>query len=154
MAELVAGFTRALQPDLVVETGTYRGGTAAAIGQALRKNRHGQLITIEADPGLVRVARARVRRLPVTVLHGDSLAVLPKALTGRIVQLCWLDSSPHIRGRELAMLAPFLDGGAVIGVHDTRPGRPPARALELLQHGLNVLTLRTPRGVSFAQVRE
>jgi predicted O-methyltransferase YrrM len=151
VSELAAAFVRAIQPDLAVETGTYRAHTARVIAAALARNGHGTLLTVEKDPDLAAAAAGLLRRLPAEVLCGASPGVLPAALAGQRVQFAWLDSGPAVRGKELAVLLPFLDAGAVVGVHDTRPGRPPAAALD--PRIFDVLTLRTPRGVSFAQVR-
>jgi len=150
---LVGALTVALQPELVIETGTHTAQTAAAIGGALASNGHGRLITCETDRALADRAAYMLGQLPVQVLCGHSLDVLPPVLAGAgDVGLCWLDSSAQARRSELVLLRRYLAPGAVIGVHDTRPGRPPARALA--QPWLTVLTLRTPRGVSFAQITE
>lgn len=150
VADLVGSFVRALQPELVVETGTYLAHTARAIGVALRRNGHGTLVTIEQEPALAALAVESLRHLPVNVICGDSLAVLPTALKGALVQFVWLDSGPQTRMREATLLLPYLDGGAVVGMHDTRPGRP----ITLDPHLFDVVTLRTPRGVSFGQLKE
>ena len=47
--EFIYGLVRALKPMLVVETGTYRGLTAEAIGNALADNGTGDLVTVEIN---------------------------------------------------------------------------------------------------------
>ncbi len=57
---LAVAFVRALQPEVVVETGTSTGATALALGQALHANRHGHLWTVEIDEALALKAAARM----------------------------------------------------------------------------------------------
>jgi len=56
ITELVAAFVRATQPSVVVESGTYHGETAVAIGRALQANGHGVLYTLENDEQRAEVA--------------------------------------------------------------------------------------------------
>lgn len=74
VSELVAAFVRALQPQVVVETGTAWGQTAELAGRALARNRHGHLWTLEPDRLRADHARARCRGLPVTVVDQTSLS--------------------------------------------------------------------------------
>lgn len=153
VTELVAAFVRALQPELVVETGSYTGQTSEAIAQALVWNCHGHLVTVEIDPERAQQVSDALAGMPATVICAAAGDVLASWLrdSGVPVGFAWLDSGPKSRRGELASLLPYLDDGAVIGVHDTRPGRPIAGVLD--RDAFDVLTLRTPRGVSFAQVR-
>jgi predicted O-methyltransferase YrrM len=152
VTELVAAFVRALQPELVLETGTWTGQTAEAIGRALERNGHGHLYSLEQDEALAAKAAARCEGLPVTVVHGDSLSWSPPGEIG----FAWLDSEPGIRPMELQRFARWLAPLAVVGVHDTGPQHVTYELLKpLIRKGmLTALTLRTPRGVTFGQVRE
>jgi predicted O-methyltransferase YrrM len=162
VSELVAGFVRALQPDFVIETGTAFGQTAQAIGEALQGNGQGICWTFETDPERVETSRSRCAGLPVTVMHGDSLALLPTLPGG--VGLAWLDSLIPLRIPEVRALRPKLRTGAIVGFHDARlipddeyatpDWRAYRPALEaLLREGwLRGIHLPTPRGVMFAEV--
>lgn len=151
---LVLAFIRALQPEVVVETGTSTAQTSLAIGQALLDNGHGRLWTIEIDNGLAQRATELVRHLPVTVVHGDSMAWEPPEL----IDFAWIDSGPaHVRVQEIATWKGRFRAGAVIGVHDTAPNSGREVLREALFRHLDAVawpffTLRTPRGVTFAQV--
>lgn len=152
VTELAAAFARALQPEIVLETGTWTGQTAEAIGVALVANGHGHLYSLEADEALAAKAAARCEGLPVTVVHGDSLSWSPPGEIG----FAWLDSETGIRAMELQRFARWLAPGAVVGIHDTGPQHATGGLLwPLIRKGMfTALTLRTPRGVTFGQVRE
>lgn len=148
---LVAALVTALQPELVVETGTNTGQTAQAIGRALDHSGHGTLDTIEHDPLLYREAIDRCDGLPVNCILGSSLDYEPPDYVG----FAWLDSAIDIRHREILHLFPYFTPGAIIGVHDTGPQHPVANSLfPLVASGRIVLiNLHTPRGVTLAQVQ-
>ncbi len=152
VTELVAAFTRALQPEIVIETGAGWGHTSAAIGRALDRNGHGHLWTIEIDPAQADTAAQRCRGLPVTVTCGDSLTWDPPSPA----DLAWIDSGIGIRQAEIARWRGRFSERAVIGVHDTGPQHPVLGLLEpLFAEGVlyGGFTLHTPRGVTFARVR-
>lgn len=150
VSELVASFVRALQPEVVIETGTAWGQTAQLIGKALRRNGHGHLFSTEVNAERVAFARRRCARLPVTVLEQPSLTFSPPGPVG----LAWLDSFIPIRVQEAQALRPWLARGAVVGFHDCGPQhayRPDVE--QLAQAGwLRMIYLPTPRGVIFAEV--
>lgn len=147
---LVAAFVRALHPDIVVETGSNSGQTSEAIGWALADNNHGHLWTLEVDPDLADATERRCEGLPVTVVRESSLDWTPPGL----IDFAWHDSHAHIRHLEIGAWLPHYTAGAIIGVHDTGPQHPVWAYLQpLINAGsIHPLTLRTPRGVTFAQV--
>jgi len=146
--EFIAAFMRALQPELVVETGTYKGDMASAIGSALKRNGHGRLITFEVDAALHAVAVKRCRKLPVDLKLGSSLEWAPQEK----IDFCWLDSGLDTRIKEFNRYYAMLKGGFV-AIHDTAPHHQ-VRALvqEHLSDRISPLWLPTPRGVMLAQV--
>ena len=148
---LVGAFARALQPEIVVETGSNSGQTAEAIGRALARNGHGHLYSLELDPDLAAMASERCHGLPVSVIRQDSLSWTPPGEIG----LAWLDSEPGIRHLELLRYRRWLAEGAIVGVHDTGPQHVTSRLLWPLVAGgvFCAVTLRTPRGVTFGTVR-
>lgn len=150
VAELVAAFVRALQPEIAVETGSSFGYTAELIGAALALNGHGHLYTTDTDPQMVKLSRNRCVGLPVTVVHSPSLEFAPPGPVG----FAWLDSEPRYRIDEAHMLRPYFAPGAFIGIHDTAPHhnfRPAVEAL-CVEGWLRPIYLPTPRGVMFAEV--
>lgn len=148
---LVAAMVTATRPDFVVETGSYIGNTARAIGEALAAAGNGELVTLEIDRQLAAQARQRCAGLPVKVLEESSLAYRP----GRQVDFAWFDCDAHRRQDAFRSLLPWMHARTVVGFHDTGPQHPVRAFLESLERdGLLVgaLYLPTPRGVCFARV--
>lgn len=94
---VVAALQKRLQLDCFVETGTYRGDTAAWAATCFAR-----VITIELSPAYHLAAVERFRRQgAVQPLVGDSKAVLAKVLTDRSSPaLFWLDA--HWSGLDTA----------------------------------------------------
>ena len=148
---LVAALVTALQPDTVVETGTFVGNTAEAIGRALRANGHGHLTTLEVDRDLAEQAAQRCAGLPVTVLNVSSLQYEPPQL----IDFAWFDCDAHRRQDAFRHLLPWMHSRTVVGFHDTGPQHPVRELLNPLVAGgllVSPLFLPTPRGVCFARV--
>lgn len=151
VSELVAAFVRALQPELVVETGTAWGQTAHAIAAALDRNGHGRLVTHETDDHRVAYCQAMLRHLPVDVRHGSSLDWSPEP--GQRIGFAWFDSLLHLRTLEFMRYAPHLAPGAIVGFHDCGPQHPLRPDVEALADAglIRPIYLPTPRGVIFAE---
>ncbi len=149
---LVAAFIRAIQPEYVVETGTATGQTAEAIGLALQANGHGRLDTLETDAECVKASTVRCAGLPVSVVHGSSLEFTPATEIG----FAWFDSLLPLRAVEFERFSPWLPRGALVGFHDTGPHFGPGLRSDIAAlaaaRRLRPISLRTPRGVVFAQV--
>lgn len=151
VTELVAAMVRATQPDYVVETGTYMGHTAYAIGRALAENGHGQLYTVEADTALAKISRERCLGLPVTVVTENALRFVPRAL----IDFAWFDSNDLIRGAEFRRFYPFMHDRTVVGFHDAGPQHKVLdQVLSLVDEEVlgHPLLIHSPRGVCFANV--
>lgn len=148
--ELVAAFVRALQPEIVVETGSAFGYGSQAIGAALQANGHGELYSLEIDPKRVQIARTRIIGLPVHIVQGDSLQWTPPAA----VQFAFFDSFPEHRCPEFLRYRPFMERGTVVAFHDAAPHHAVWNDIQTLeaQGVLKAIRLRTPRGIAFAEV--
>lgn len=146
--ELVGAFVRALQPEIVVETGTHKGFGAEAIGLALKANGHGHLYTLEVEPTVHAQAVERVDGLPVTCLLQSSLDFTPPGP----IDFAWFDSETDIRVPEFNKYRQFMHDRTLVGFHDTAPHHIYRRELDAL--GIALLDLPTPRGVTFGRVRD
>ena len=151
VTDLIGGLVRGLQPELVVETGTEFGRTAAAIGVCLTLNGHGRLITLEVDEVKVGIATRLMRGLPVDVLIGRAEELVPTAP----IDFLFLDSGFDCRGRELEHFAPHLSPGAIVAIHDAGEGRTVWDTITPTLEGgsWTGLRLRTPRGLALLQRR-
>ena len=151
VSELVAAFVRGLQPEVVVETGSYRGQTSALIGKALQANGHGTLYTIQNHLRPFRWARKQCRNLPVVCIHSSSLDWLPSSQ----IDFVFFDSNFESRLLEFDHFYPHMNSKTIVCWHDSAPHHPVAKhVLELCNHGKisPPLLLPTPRGVCFARV--
>lgn len=149
VSELVGAFVRALQPDYVVETGTCLGQTALAIGFALQENGQGRLDTLEPDAERAAFSRQRCSGLPVTIYEIPSLHFTPAEGIG----FAWLDSRFELRILEAERFHPWLSPGSIVGFHDTAPHHDGAWGDQIDSISwLRPIRLRTPRGVTFAEV--
>jgi predicted O-methyltransferase YrrM len=144
---LIAAFVRALQPDYVVETGTCWGQTAYAVGGALKANGQGRLVSLEIDPAKVDFAAARCEGLPVEVRLQPSLEFEPEEQIG----FAFFDSLVPLRLRELDRYRPWLPEGVIVGFHDTAPHHGYGHLIDDVDW-IRPIRLRTPRGVTFAEV--
>lgn len=147
---LVAAFIRALQPEYVVETGTAFGQTTKLIGEALLKNGHGELISLEIEEERVTEAQELCKGLPVTVLCKSSLDFHPK----RPIDFAFIDSDFDLRVQEFNHFSNYFADQAVIGFHDTgsHKGDLGERIRSLSSDSVQVLELSTPRGVTFVRL--
>ncbi len=162
---MVAALVRAMQPDLVVETGTGLGFTSRAVGEALHRNGHGHLVSLEVDAERHASAMNRVGSLlassggPVELLLMSSLDWEP---LGRTIDFAWFDSLYELRAREFCRFRDLgaLAQGSIVGFHDWTSGLrghylDVREEIERLrsQGLLAPIYIPTPRGVCLAEVR-
>ena len=127
----IYSFARAYKPDLVVEVGSYAGGTAIGWATALKENGGGRLICLDQDvyakgtfPTITRTNLEKTG-LPadrVELMSGDSRLVLPD-LARRLARTvdAFLVDADHTYEGALADLEnglPMLRPGGMILVHD------------------------------------
>lgn len=141
---LISALITALQPEIVVETGTAFGYTAEAIGLALQRNGHGHLHTVEVDHNRCAVALARCEGLPVTVHERSSMEWMPPGP----VDFALFDSLFELRRSEYERFLPWFSARCVVAFHDTGPQHPLRESLD----GLPLTYLPTPRGLAIGRV--
>lgn len=108
------------RPDLIIETGTYLGGSALFFAQLCDLLDHGEVITVDVQ------RRGEVRHPRVTQLVGDALgpdileAVRARAAGARRVLVVLDDdhSAAHVLA-ELRAYGPFVTLGSYLVVEDT-----------------------------------
>jgi cephalosporin hydroxylase len=110
-----------VQPDLIVETGTYKGGSAHFFASMCELMGTGEVITIDMEEYPHRPVHPRI-----TYLHGSSTSsqIIEAVRTFGVEKksiLIILDSDhsmAHVR-REMELYAPFVTKGSYLIVEDT-----------------------------------
>jgi predicted O-methyltransferase YrrM/D-alanine-D-alanine ligase-like ATP-grasp enzyme len=142
-----------IKPRFVLETGTYRGATAAAIGEALRATGAGRMVTLECDPHYAANSRINLAGLPVEVVTASSLEYVPDGP----IDLLFLDSTRPARVHEFRRFKHLLSSEALIVWHDSAPEHSVVhRDIEdLVSAGdLHAILLPSPRGLTISKVRK
>lgn len=116
-----------MRPDVVVETGTFCGGSALYMAMIFDLIGQGRVITIDIEPNLNRPPHPRI-----TYITGSSVdpAIIStvKDIVGSQRALVVLDSdhrAPHVRA-ELAVYSAFVHLGDYLIVEDTNVNGHPA----------------------------
>jgi len=143
----------ALQPDVVLETGTFTGDTALAIAQRLAVMPHDpHLTTLEVDKRIAQAARERLTGLPVTVVHADALVWTPP--DGTLFDFAFFDTDGKASlAQQAERYLPWLRKHSLFAVHDTGTQWPTQRHLDdMSDRGLiRCVRLPTPRGVTLCE---
>jgi glycosyltransferase involved in cell wall biosynthesis len=154
--EFLYTLIRLTKPKFVLETGTWHGTAALAMGAALRDNARGSLVSIELDTESHEVAKYRIEeaRLQdrVTLIHGSSLEFTPD----RPIDFALFDSELSLRGQEFERFRQHLAAGAIVLFHDTNSAhRVVGESVnKLLSDGvLEGFFLSTPRGLALCRYR-
>lgn len=149
--EFLYGLVRLVKPLRALETGTWHGRAARAIGRALMVNGRGRLVTLEVDCESHAIAAEHVAQSGlsdvVEVLNVSSLEYVPP----EPVDFLLLDSDLSIRGAEFEWFRPYLLDGALVLFHDTSPSHGVVldAVRDLVARGLlTAIHLQTPRGLS------
>lgn len=115
------GLVQLLKPNLVLETGTYKGGAASYIAESLKDNGYGKLDTVEFDFTHVQEARNRIGRLGldnfVNFVQLESLKFEPR-IEPEQYDLMWLDTEMNLRFHELVKFFKYLKPGGYAFIHD------------------------------------
>jgi cephalosporin hydroxylase len=110
-----------VKPDLIIETGTYKGGTAHFFASMCELAGKGEVVTIDIEEYPDRPTHSRI-----TYLHGSStrpsiFEAVRKRADGKKSVLIILDSDhsmAHVR-QEMELYAPLVTSGSYLIVEDT-----------------------------------
>jgi predicted O-methyltransferase YrrM len=148
IAELVAAFVRACQPEMVLEIGSHYGQTTALIAQAIKDNGHGRAVSLELDVDLANVARRRCEDLPIEIITVNSLEYIPD----QPIDLLFVDGQLD-RLIDVEHFRPYLTERAIVLIHDMAHevyAVQIPRLIELL--GERYISLDSPRGLMIFKV--
>lgn len=116
-----------LRPDLVVEAGTYKGGSALYLASMLDLLGHGRVVTIDVSDLPGRPEHPRITYLLGSSVDPEILATVTDLARGSSMVLVILDSdhsAEHVE-RELHAYAPLVSLGSYLVVEDGNiNGRP------------------------------
>lgn len=152
--EFLYSLVRLLKPELIVETGTWHGHMAAALGKALGQNGSGRAISFEIDPEVCEIAQHRVKKARlddlVEVRNQSSL----ESMISSQIDMLVLDSELSLRAQEFEYFRPNLRPGAIVVFHDTSTNHRIVRedVIRLTERGLlTSIILSSPRGLAICQ---
>lgn len=115
--ELIYG----LKPDLVVETGTYEGGSAYYLASLFDLIGRGDIVTIDVHEPPVRPVHPRITYLTGSSTAPDILERVRVECQNKLTVMVILDSDhteEHVR-RELDLYSPLVTPGSYLVVEDT-----------------------------------
>lgn len=120
------------KPDLLIETGVYRGGSTLYFADLFERMGKGRVIAIDID--LSNADKQLFDHSRVEVIEGSStdpaiVAKLREAADGKrvMVDLDSDHSAQHVE-RELELLAPLVSGGCYLVVEDTNINGHPVKS--------------------------
>lgn len=144
LANLVAAFVRACQPEFVIEVGSHYGQTTSLIGKAIRANGHGEFISLEINPELYGSACHRCLDVPEAhIVNINSLEYIPE----KPIDLLFVDGQEY-RVLDVEHFFPYCSKGAIIIMHDmlsTGYKEQLPRVYELC--GSDHILINSPRGM-------
>jgi cephalosporin hydroxylase len=114
-------------PDLIIETGTFKGGGALFFASILALvNEHGKVITVDIKPQFEEAARRKLFQDRVEFVEGSSVSDevvsrIAARVKGSARVMVTLDSDHHMDHvlSEIRLYSPFVSVGSYLIVQDT-----------------------------------
>ena len=156
VSEFIGSLVRMIQPEFVLETGSYKGDTTLEISTALYMNGHGRGVSVESDGGLAEEAnRVLLNRMGgnkrVEVINVNSMEYEPV----ENIDFAFFDSWQEGRHLEFKRFYDMgrLQVGSIVAFHDTAPHHLVRQYVLELNEYLNIIDFHTPRGIILGQVK-
>lgn len=161
VGELLHALVRVFKPELVFETGTHLGISAAYMALALHQNGKGSLTTVDTQlyPRATKLWRDLGIKDQIHFIQGKSLEVNLEAT----VDILLLDTEPALRFDEFVRFYPNVRDGGLIIIHDLHPHLSyegtcwpygdfrPKLARFMFDHSVQTMSFPTPRGLTIFQ---
>ncbi len=146
--EMLTALVVMLKPEVVVETGCYKGYGTRALVDGVRKNGFGRVFTCDLQSEMIHNTLEMCGCSLLTVEQCLGTELIAKLNT---IDFAFLDSSgqAEVRMEEVRLTVPKLSLWGVIAVHDTGQTHPDFReALErtAAELDLDAVYFDTPRG--------
>lgn len=144
-----------LKPEVILETGTYKGNGTISFAEGIMFNNFGKVISIECDEKLAEIMKNKFDGYPVEIVCGNSLEYTP---TNKI-DILFLDSKRSLRKNEFIRFKPFLHENSLIIWHDSayreRHHEVYDGVEELYRAGIiDRILLPTPRGITLSMLKK
>ena len=110
-----------VKPDLIIETGTYKGGTAHFFASMCDLVGRGEIITVDIEAYPNRPHHDRITYLLGSSTDASIVEAVRKRSEGKQSVMVILDSDhsmPHVR-KEMELYAPLVTAGSYLIVEDT-----------------------------------
>jgi cephalosporin hydroxylase len=116
------------RPDVIVETGTYKGGSALFLATILDHIGQGRVVTIDIEPWPGRPEHPRITYITGSSTDPAVVADITRLAHGRVMVI--LDSDHHVDHvyAELVAYSPLVRVGDYLIVEDTNINGHPTRA--------------------------
>lgn len=118
VGELLYGLIRVLQPENILETGTYTGISSLYMAQALKDNTHGHITTLEIEETHKKRAENLWNACGVNGYVTCKLQRSLEYMPSEKYDFMFLDSEPDIRFSELVRFFDNLKRGGYVLIHD------------------------------------
>jgi cephalosporin hydroxylase len=117
-----------VRPDVIIEAGTNRGGSALYLATICDALNHGRIITIDIEEFLDRPEHQRIEYLTGSSVAPEIIEKVTAAADGTVMVILDSDHSRDHVLAELRAYAPLVTPGSYLVVEDTVVGHPVARA--------------------------
>lgn len=110
-----------LKPDLIIECGTYHGGSALYLASICDLIKKGQIITIDTKQQKDRPSHKRIKYLLGSSVSEETVTMVKKSINKKMNILVILDSDHHKDHvlKELNIYKKFVTKGSYLIVEDT-----------------------------------
>lgn len=131
-----------VKPDVIIETGTFMGGSAFFYAHILDQLNHGRIITIDITDRPNRPEHERIKYITSNSDNINLIDVLDISTKKVLVILDSDHSTEHVM-RELEIYAPLVSIGSYIVVEDTNIGLPLIAVQKFLETNTNFIVDRS-----------
>jgi len=119
--DFLYALVRLVKPKVLLQTGTWLGWSACAIGAALRDNGFGRLTTLEISPDAHAEAVKNIHAYGVENFVNPLLQSSMEHVPDSAIEFAIFDSELDLRESEFRRFRQSLAEGAIVAFHDTAP---------------------------------
>jgi predicted O-methyltransferase YrrM len=162
VSEFIGSLVRLIQPEFVLETGSYNGHTTLEMSRALHMNNHGRGVSVESDALLAERAERYIQNIMgeynrMQIINVNSMEYAPL----EDIDFAFFDSWQEGRHLEFRRFYDMgrLKSGAIVAFHDTAPHHqvrkhvlPLGQTDEEISAYISLIDFHTPRGLILGQV--